>query len=122
VFIPHLNLWVERNGYVVASHWRIRLLETIAETGSISAAAERLGIQYRLAWQRLEEMETGLGQPLVERQAGGAGGGGTHLTDIGRDLIERFNRFAAGMDEAMTTQSLGDFGPEARLHFPTPDV
>jgi molybdate transport system regulatory protein len=101
---PHLNLWVEREGRVVLSHWRVRLLEAIAETGSISAAAARLGVQYRLAWDRLNEMEAGLGVPLVERRVGGAGGGGARLTPAGSDLVQRFNRFAAEMDAATATQ------------------
>ena len=33
------NFWVERNGEVVLSEWRVALLEAVAETGSISAAA-----------------------------------------------------------------------------------
>ena len=70
--IPHGNLWIERNDRVVLSRWRVQLLEAIEATGSISAAAERSGIQYRLAWERLEEMEEGLGLRLVERHVGGA--------------------------------------------------
>lgn len=88
---PHVNLWIERAGKVVLSAWRIQLLQAIEQTGSISAAAERMGIQYRLAWERLQEMEEGLGVALVERQIGGAGGGGTWLTDTAHDLIARFS-------------------------------
>ncbi len=98
---PHANLWIERHERVVLSRWRVQLLEAIEATGSISAAAERLGIQYRLAWERLEEMEEGLGLRLVERHVGGQHGGGASLTPIGRQLIVRFNEFAAALDEAL---------------------
>jgi molybdate transport system regulatory protein len=101
---PHSNLWIERNERVVLSRWRVGLLEAIETTGSISAAAERLGIQYRLAWERLEEMEEGLGLRLVERHVGGAHGGGAMLTPTGREFIDRFNAFAAAMDEALQAQ------------------
>ncbi len=107
---PHKNLWIERNDRVVLSGWRVQLLEAIEVTGSISAAAERLGVQYRLAWERLEEMEEGLGLRLVERHVGGAHGGGASLTPAGRGLIQRFNQFAAALDEALQT--------EFRRHFP----
>jgi molybdate transport system regulatory protein len=110
---PHLNLWVERDGRVVVSRWRVRLLEAIAETGSISAAANLLGVQYRLAWDRLQEMEEGLGAPLVERRVGGAGGGGARLTEAGADLVARFNRLAAQVDESLTDSFAEVFGPEA---------
>ena len=54
---PHLNLWLERDGQVVLSVWRVQLLAAIEQTGSISAAAERMQVQYRLAWDRLDEMD-----------------------------------------------------------------
>ena len=98
---PHGNLWIERNDRVVLSRWRVQLLQAIETTGSISAAAEQMGIQYRLAWERLQEMEEGLGIPLVERHVGGVHGGGASLTPAGQDLILRFNTFAAAMDDAL---------------------
>jgi len=64
---PHANLWLERDEQVVLSRWRVRLLEAIEETGSISGAAKRVGVQYRLAWDRLEEMENGLGVALASK-------------------------------------------------------
>ena len=108
---PHLNLWLERDGQVVLSVWRVQLLAAIAQTGSISAAAERMQVQYRLAWERLNEMECGLGFRLVDRHAGGAGGGGASLTAAGRDLADRFNVLAAAVDGCLAEhfqQSFGD--------------
>lgn len=101
---PHSNLWIERNERVVLSRWRVQLLEAVDATGSITAAAERLGVQYRLAWERLEEMEEGLGLRLVERHVGGPHGGGATLTSTGRDLIARFNAFAEAVDVALRTE------------------
>ena len=108
---PHLNLWLERDGQVVLSVWRVQLLAAIEQTGSISAAAERMQVQYRLAWDRLDEMERGLGLRLVDRHAGGAGGGGASLTAAGRDLVDRFNVLAAAVDGCLAEhfqQSFGD--------------
>jgi molybdate transport system regulatory protein len=107
---PHLNLWIERNQRVVLSRWRVQLLEAIGATGSISAAAERMGIQYRLAWERLEEMEEGLGLRLVDRHVGGTHGGGATLTPAAHENIARFNAFAAALDDAVWA--------EFRRHFP----
>ncbi|PKO22623.1 MAG: ModE family transcriptional regulator [Chloroflexi bacterium HGW-Chloroflexi-1] len=98
------NLWLERDDRVVLSRWRVRLLEALDETGSISGAAERMGVQYRLAWDRLEEMENGLGVALVTRQVGGSGGGGARLTEAGRDYVARFNRFAEAIDVVVAAQ------------------
>jgi molybdate transport system regulatory protein len=95
---PHANLWIEHDGEVVLSTWRVQLLEAIEATGSISAAAVRMQVQYRRAWERLEEMERGLGVALVERHVGGPGGGGARLTDAGREYVTRFNTFAQGVE------------------------
>jgi len=107
---PRVNLWLERDGNVVLSLWRVRLLEAIAETGSISGAAKHMNVQYRLAWRRLKEMENGLGVRLVERYVGGRGGGGARLTDVGRDYIARFNRFSEGIDAVIAEHFEMAFG------------
>jgi molybdate transport system regulatory protein len=116
--IPHLNLWIERDGNVVLSQWRVMLLEAIGETGSISAAAERLGVDYHRAWNRLQEMERGLGIALIERQAGGPGGGGARLTPVGRDYVARFNQFAQGIDALIVAQFSAAFAGDAILSGP----
>ena len=109
---PHINLWVELDGSVVLSRWRVRLLETIEDTGSISGAAERLGIQYRLAWDRLQEMEAGLAVRLVDRHVGGSGGGGAQLTPAARDLVARFSAFADRLDEFVAVEFRAAFQPQ----------
>jgi molybdate transport system regulatory protein len=107
---PHLNLWLERDGQVVLSVWRVQLLTAIDQTGSISAAAERMQVQYRLAWDRLDEMERGLGLRLVDRHAGGIGGGGARLTAAGRDLVDRFNALAGAVDDCLAGHFQESFG------------
>jgi molybdate transport system regulatory protein len=110
--VPRSNLWLERDGQVVLSRWRVALLEAIAQTGSISAAAERLDIDYHRAWDRVQQMEQRLGVPLIERQTGGPGGGGARLTEAGREYVARFNRFAQGIDEFIALHYQEAFGPE----------
>jgi len=99
---PRVNLWIEQKGDVVMSAWRIRLLEAIAVSGSISAAAVEMDIPYRLAWERIHEMEKRLKLTLVDTAIGGAGGGGANLTEVAHDLIYRFHTFADGLDEEVT--------------------
>ena len=93
------NFWVERNGEVVLSEWRVALLEAVAETGSISAAAARQGVHFRVAWRKLQEMEDRLGIKLTERTTGGPCGGGTQLTAEGVECVRRFRRFTAGLQD-----------------------
>jgi molybdate transport system regulatory protein len=95
---PRYNLWIEVNGEVVLSLWRVELLRAIDATGSISAAAEQMKIPYRTAWQKINEMETRLSEKLVETQTGGPHGGGARLTPTAEGYIARFDRFAHDLE------------------------
>ncbi|UPV75376.1 TOBE domain-containing protein [Halorussus limi] len=70
------------------------LLRAVDEQGSLNRAADALGRSYSRAHQRLTALEDALG-PLVARQRGGSGGGGSRLTDEARDLLTRFERLRA---------------------------
>ena len=58
----------------------LELLEKIDVSGSISTAANDMGMSYKAAWQAVESMNNLSEQPLVQRHAGGRQGGGTLLT------------------------------------------
>lgn len=75
---------------------KIRLLEAIAATGSISAAGRSLGMSYRRAWLLVDEINRAFTQPAVAGQTGGSGGGGTALTDWGRELVDLYRGLEAG--------------------------
>ena len=68
------------------------LLEAIGETGSISAAARRMGMSYRRAWLLVDSLNAAFAEPLVAKQTGGSGGGGAVLTRLGRDVVGRYRR------------------------------
>ncbi len=70
------------------------LLRAVDDEGSLNRAADALGRSYSRAHQRLTTLEDALG-PLVVRQRGGSGGGGSRLTDEARDLLARFERLRA---------------------------
>jgi molybdate transport system regulatory protein len=95
---PKFNVWLEMEDEVVLSLWRIRLLTAVAQTGSISGAAVQMGVPYRIAWQKIHEMETRLKQKLVETQTGGQHGGGAHLTPLAEMYIARFTQVSQEID------------------------
>jgi molybdate transport system regulatory protein len=107
---PKSNLWIEKDGQVVLSKWRVELLRAIDETGSISAAAEKMQVSYHRAWEKIHEMETRLGLALVETQTGGSHGGGAQLTATARDYIARFDRFSQGIDQIVARRFDEAFG------------
>ena len=69
---------------------KIRLLEQIARTGSISAAGRAMGMSYRRAWVLVDELNGLFSSPVVTTQTGGIHGGGAALTPLARDLVARY--------------------------------
>ncbi len=68
------------------------LLDAIAESGSISAAARKLGMSYRRAWLLVDTMNASFKSPLVETLTGGAQGGGAQVTELGHDVVRRYRQ------------------------------
>jgi molybdate transport system regulatory protein len=106
---PRIKLWVEKDGRLVMSDYRVQLLRHIDETGSLAEAAERMGLSYRRAWGKVREIEQNLGARLVHSEAGGPGGGGSRLTPEGKRLLALYRRFRRKME--------GDLGKEFREVF-----
>lgn len=84
------RLRVYRDESIAIGPGKIALLEAIARTGSISAAARELGMSYRRAWLLVDETNRSLKAPAVHAAAGGAQGGGTALTEVGEALIRHY--------------------------------
>lgn len=93
---------------------RIRLLEAIAQHGSISQAAKHVPLSYKAAWDAVDAMNNLADQPLVERSTGGKHGGGTVLTDHGRKVVGLYRAVEAeyqiALDRLMTQWSEMDTG------------
>src|SRR5262245_8908541 len=71
-------------------HVTIAILETIRETGSITAAARRAGVSYRRAWLLVRRINAMLVEPAVARRVGGARGGGASLTEAGEQVVSLY--------------------------------
>lgn len=69
---------------------RIRLLEQIEQTGSISGAARAVGLSYKAAWDAVNMLNNLFPRALVLTRAGGRSGGGAALTPEGREVIRAF--------------------------------
>ena len=69
---------------------KAELIERIAETGSISAAARAMGMSYRRAWQLVEALNRACREPVVLTAIGGKRGGGAEVTAFGRKLVGLF--------------------------------
>jgi molybdate transport system regulatory protein len=83
---------------------KVALLEAIAESGSISAAARKLGMSYRRAWILVDETNRCLLEPAVHTIAGGKRGGGAALTDTGMEFVRRYRALERRTGRGVTEQ------------------
>jgi molybdate transport system regulatory protein len=97
-----LNIRIDLANGLRIGPGKVAVLEEIARSGSISAAGRALRMSYRRTWELVEDLNTGLGAPVVETAAGGSGGGGTVLTPAGKAIIERYR--AIEMDTAVAAR------------------
>jgi len=109
------TVWIRGRRGSVLGDGRIALLERIDRLGSISKAAKAVGISYKTAWDGIDEVNNLSPTPLVLRTSGGRGGGGTVLTEEGKEVVRLYRvvesehrRFLKGLE--------GKIGPLAGLH------
>jgi len=99
---PSFKVWLRRDRFDVIGEGGASLLKAIEKCGSITAAAKRMGVSYKYAWDRLAEIERALGQPLLRTRRGGrTGGGGAELTDQAVTLLKEYDRTARYVDSVL---------------------
>jgi molybdate transport system regulatory protein len=79
---------------------KIRLLEAIKRTGSISQAGRTLGMSYRRAWLLIDDMNQCFREAVVSARPGGAQGGGAALTEFGADLVRDYRAIETAAEVA----------------------
>jgi molybdate transport system regulatory protein len=100
VATTRLTLRVDLGGDRAVGPGKIRLLEAIRDTGSITKAGIALGMSYRRAWLLVDDMNSCFREPVVAAQAGGSHGGGAALTPFGRRLIDQYRAIEAAAHSA----------------------
>jgi molybdate transport system regulatory protein len=98
---------------------KARMLKSIRDTGSISAAAREMGMSYKRAWLLLDSMNRAFTELVVTAAPGGAGGGGATLTPFGAEVLKRYRRIhdraaamAADDIAALARRARPDAGPK----------
>lgn len=110
-YLPHMNkdrvkplsgkLVFETASGAVMSESRIRLLEAIGVHGSLSRAAKEVPLSYKAAWDTMEAMNTLSESPLVVRITGGKNGGGTQLTEHGRQIVALYRAMESSQQDIL---------------------
>ena len=104
-FNLHAELTVRVGDEMFANARRIELLRQIDQLGNLTQAAKQVGYSYKGAWDAIDDMARLSGGTLIERHAGGKGGGSTHLTERGQQVLRNLSliqaehaRFIARLD------------------------
>lgn len=84
------RLRLTAGGTVAIGPGKIDLLEAILETGSLTSAAKSIDMSYRRAWVLLDELNGALKTPAVASARGGERGGGSVVTPVGLQLLNRY--------------------------------
>jgi molybdate transport system regulatory protein len=100
---PKLTLRIDLGAGRALGPGKVRLLEAIRNTGSISQAGRSLGMSYRRAWLLVDDMNNCFRDCVVEAQPGGAHGGGAMLTEFGEKLVNRYRAIEGEALEATRT-------------------
>lgn len=87
---------------------KAELIERIAGTGSISAAARAMSMSYRRAWQLVEALNRTYREPVIVTAIGGERGGGARVTSFGRRVL-RLYRAMEGKASAAISADLKRF-------------
>ena len=93
--MPRPRLRVLLGSAIAMGPGKADLLEAIEAEGSITHAAQHMGMSYRRAWLLVETMNGCFREPLVETTRGGRCGGGAQLTALGRQVLDRYRHMEA---------------------------
>ena len=105
-----LRLCIAIDGRNALGPGKVRLLEAIAATKSLSAAAKRLRMSYRAAWKHLRFIEERTDMAVVAPRRGGTGGGGTDLTPEGKALLNAYHNFRREIEQHLQSACSRHFG------------
>jgi len=86
------RLRIMRGKEIALGPGRVELLEFINQTGSLRAAAKRMGISYMRAWKLVKYTNRSFDDLVVEITRGGKTGGGAKLTSAGRAAVNLYRR------------------------------
>ena len=90
-----------------------RLMQGVEATGSLRAAAMSMGMAYSKALKLIRNAEAALAVPLISRSTGGKDGGGSYLTEEGKEWLQRYENYRDACKEANRKLYL-EFFPEKR--------
>ena len=97
--VVKVKTWLEdTNENLIFGGGKTQILELIDETGSISEAAKRVGMNYKKAWTHIKILQEYIEDDLVVVKKG-RDSGGTSLTPKAKELIEKYKQLEKDVKE-----------------------
>lgn len=85
-----IKIWIEDDDKnLIFGGGKTQILELIDETGSISEASKKAGMNYKKAWSHIKILQKYIDDELVIVTKG-RNSGGTRLTPKAKELVENF--------------------------------
>ena len=106
-------VFLDDNGEKFFGEGPARLLQNVAKTGSLRAAAMSMDMAYTKALKLIRNAENALAIPLISRSTGGKDGGGSYLTEEGKEWLQRYENYRDACKEANSKLYL-EYFPEKR--------
>jgi molybdate transport system regulatory protein len=88
--VARLSVRVDLHGDRRVGPGKIKLLEAITATGSISGAGRALGMSYKRAWDLAGALNRYFKEPVLVTRMGGRDRGGAEVTPFGLSLIAHY--------------------------------
>lgn len=86
-------MFLDDNGEKFFGEGPARLLRGVEEHGSLRAAAMSMDMAYTKALKLIRNGENALGFALIRRSTGGKDGGGSCLTEEGKEWLARYEAY-----------------------------
>ena len=106
-------IFIDDNGEKFFGEGPAHLLRAIEATGSLRAAAKSMDMAYTKALKLIRNAENALDVSLIRRAAGGKDGGGSCLTDEGKEWLQRYESYRDACKQANGRLYM-EFFPEQR--------
>jgi molybdate transport system regulatory protein len=96
------KIWLEKKGAKVFGDGPWDILKRVERTGSLRQAAAEINMSYSQAWRLIKMIEENLGFTVLQKRAGGPGGGHSILTPRAARLTAAYSIFRTEADIALT--------------------
>jgi len=98
-----ISLRVLSDGRGAFGPGKAELLQHVADTGSLRAAAEKMSMSYMKAWRLTRDMNLCFREPLVITERGGSLRGGSTVTPTGLKVLEEYASLRTTVQAAAQT-------------------